>query len=506
MISEKKIQFLEKQGFKRSVIENFMNYKIDKYILWFLSMNKKGLVISEQEAILLNNYFEKSSDPKATKREFLETLSKAKEFDKNEKRKIKNIIHKFDNGYYVSVLNASDLYEEGTVMSNCVGGYEQSVYSGEVGIIALKQPSGKTVAHIQISKNGLISQNFAKANTPIKKEYWMMIVDFFNKNSKSVDLSKMFGESYYVNCHGSLIKEISLSIPTAISVYVKNGKKEQQQIDGFEVKRFTSSNSYTTLSLNSKEELIDFLENKKKEILVEYDDMISQVLATSASSMYLSDEIKEKIFGNKKGSYYMKGDDYDLSEIDPRTYYPKEGAEEIEIDVPRAVQPINGFQILPPREDARVYDEGDRNDVQQGVERPVLNEVFVNIGRPLRRADVVMEAPRAVEMEQNMREEILAALDENLDEEKVENKLDYIEIPFTGDYGVDDNTVNSFEKNLMDADEAVEEVKMIENAEELGGDMAMENAPIPDVQEPLNEIVLPPEPFEEIMRRAKKNN
>ena len=321
MINQKKIDFLIKQGFDKNVIKLLVDCGVEKHIMWFLAMIKKGAIdnINENDIKIINFYFEKTAASKVKSMEYLDALSVARKFEQNEKRKLKNQIYHFKNGFYISILNPVDLREEGVAMSNCVGTYEERVSLGIVGLLALKQPSGKTVAHIEIKKNGLIGQNYAKANTRLGKESWMMILEFFEKHSKLVDLSKLFGESYVVTYRGGNIDEIILSIPTSVNIFVENGIKKIDQINGFEAKRFAPDYKLeeSAIKITSQSDVAEWVESKKREVIKSYDELIVQILATTASKLFLSDNIKERIFGSKKNSYLLKGENYNLSEIDP---------------------------------------------------------------------------------------------------------------------------------------------------------------------------------------------
>jgi hypothetical protein len=227
MASEKKIEFLVKNGYSREAINTFISYGVDKSIIWFLNMHKSGQIknFDENEIKLINNFVQNNAiDRKAS---YKEIVVLAKSFEKNQKRLKNNIIYTFKNGYYVSVLNSIDLTEEGRIMSNCVGGYQSSVECGNVGLLALKNKSGKTIVHIEVKKNGLLGQNYAKANSQMSAENWKMILEFFENNSKDVDLSKMFGESYVLTYSGNnFIDEIIMSIPTSVNISIKEGVKK----------------------------------------------------------------------------------------------------------------------------------------------------------------------------------------------------------------------------------------------------------------------------------------
>jgi hypothetical protein len=322
MVSNKKIEFLVKQGFERDIVKMFIDCGVEKHLIWFLSMHKKGCIeyLNGEDVKMVNSYLEKTSIVKSKKITYYEAHVAARAFNQNEKRKERNKIYNFKNGYYVSILNGCDLAEEGEIMANCVGSYFHRVSGGNIAILALKNPSQKTVVHLEINNNGLMRQNFSKANTQLNKEYWMMILEFFNNNSKSVDLSRAFGESYVTSGRGGFIEDVILSVPTKVNLFLENGDKKSEQIDGFEIKRFTpfSNTKQSIYKKGTQSEVINWIEQRKLETIQSYDDLIMQISSTSASNLYLSDAMKDKIFGTKKDSYLMKGENYNISEIDPR--------------------------------------------------------------------------------------------------------------------------------------------------------------------------------------------
>jgi len=322
MISEKKINFFITQGFDKNVIDLFINCGIYKHLLWFLGAHKKGGIeyMNTEEIKIVNHFLERSKNV-SMDLSYPEMLQQAYLFKKDEERKQKNILYTFKNGYYISLLNSNDLIEEGVLMSNCVGGYQKRVLHKAVGILALKQPSGKTVVHIEIKKNGMIGQNYAKANTKMNHSSWMMILEFFNQHSKTVDFSKFFGESYVATNMDGYISEISLSVPTSINISLSNKGKKTEQIQGFEMKRFIllERHKEASVRINSKAEMLDWITQRKQQAIQMYDELYSEITNTSASNLYLSDNIKERIFGSQKGNYLMKGNDYNFSELNETT-------------------------------------------------------------------------------------------------------------------------------------------------------------------------------------------
>lgn len=450
MASEKKIDFLTTQGFSKDAINLFIEYGIDKNLLWFLGAHKKNIInsLNKEEIILVNKYIESFKD--SVKHSYPNVLKLAMLHKQNQDRKNKNIIYVFDNGYYISILNKEDLKEEASIMSNCVfTHYYGRVEEGQVGILALKQSSGKTVAHIEIQKNGLIAQNYAKANKQMGKDEWTMIYEFFSKNSKGVDLSSLFGEAYVAESHGAYIDEVILSVPTSVNVNLHNGTKQTSEQDGFEVKRFSllPKRSSSTFKIPNKSEIINWIENKKQEVNKFYDELISLVSLTSACNLYLSDEIKEKIFGSKKEAYLMKGNSYNLSEIDPR-FGSKNMTEEGLGDA--MAEPDGEMEI--------------RNDIAIPEDRPLLARPRRRVGN-INRA--LNEEPAPMQAVEN-----LAVVEVAMNEEDMAVAVD--------------EDGQEYEVNMNDMQEVDrEEVNM-----ERGDNEAME------------ELARQPTPFEEILNRA----
>lgn len=485
MVSEKKIEFLAKQGFSRDVINVFINCGVDRNLLWFLGAHKKGMIehLNGEEIKSVNKYLESQKD--STKYTYSQVLELSKLYERNEERKNRNRIYNFANGYYVSILNEQDLRDEGVVMANCVGTYRNRVSHGQVGILALKQSNGKTVCHIEVFKNGLIGQNYAKANSQMNKENWLMVLEFFNNNSKKVNLSDLFGESYVVSAERGYIDDVILSVPTSVNIILQNGVKKIDQYDGFEAKRFSPfhKRNHCVLKISDKLEVLNWIEERKQEVIKFYDDLMTQVEMTSASALYLSDEIKEKIFGSKKGAYLMKGDNYNISEIDPRY-----GSEEKCPEEPAML--LEREELAPDMdiEAPRMVEE----------DAPARRRPHLRIGVPPRdmpepiaaQAEMdEVEMPRDIEVNERR----IAGIDRGVfrgqgqvipdvvqQEVYPDEQLAVVELPVNEEdmvIAVDGNG-NEYQVNIND----VEEVDMVEA--------------------PFNDGIIPPIPFDEILRRA----
>lgn len=326
MISENKIKFFSSQGFEKKTIDALINCGVDKYISWFLAKYKKQELkqidsTTETDIKLCNDFFIKAKVSPEGSMSFNAVLQTSKKYFENEERKKNNIIYRFENGYYISVLNPQDAHEEGTNMSNCITGYGQKIKNGELGILALKQLNGRTVAHIEVKKNGMINQNYAKANAQLNIHFWKMILDFFSKNSKKIDENKVFPHQYQIEHRGSLIYSVGLIVPLNVTSSLHDNRIKQDVSNYFNMKQFhLITDREENINIEKKEDLISLIENKKNEITKEYDKLINFINTTSSPyELYLSDEIKEKIFGSKKGAYLMKGESFNIQEISP--YY-----------------------------------------------------------------------------------------------------------------------------------------------------------------------------------------
>jgi hypothetical protein len=531
MVSEKKINFLIKQGFDKNAISVLIECGVEKHIVWFLTMHKNGSIkdFNANDIKTINLYLtSKASDrsdkvEKLRKDTYSSTLILARKFERTQNRKEKNKIYRFKNGFYISMLNSIDLKEEGQAMSNCVGSYEERVSIGAVGLLALKQPSGKTVAHIEIKKNGLIGQNYSKANSQIIKEYWMMILEFFENNSKTVDLSLAFGESYVATCQGGNVEQIILSVPTSVNVFLDNGIKKSDQIHGFEVKRFIPfyKQQESAFKISSQSEIANWIEQKKQEVIKSYDELITQIVSTAASKLFLSDSIKEIIFGQSKNAYLMKGENYNLSEIDPGNGSNEylEG-EEMDLEVgyenpvpmPMEVAPDERVAIarrpeiqeMPRNNDPQAM-EGDI-ELDGGMRAQARRNVAILLQR--RRRNVVVEddlqnVENQINENDGLKEmEMELAFENEIIEKREEFDAPVVEMPYLGDEGEKEEVaiaVGMAEAGGVgeEYDAIVEDVNgdiygVVEGAE--GGGMGEE--------EPLPGYFGAPEPFEEIMRRA----
>jgi len=491
MISSGKMEFLVKQGYSQDVINFFINCGAEKHLLWFLTLHKKKHIqnLNAEEIKVVNKYLEECKEALKSlssindkSKIYTEALKRAYEYKKDLERKEKNIIHRFENGYYISILNEQDLYLEGRVMSNCVGGYHDSVKNKEVGLLALKHPSEKTVVHIEIKKNGQISQNFSKANSTIGNECWKMILEFFEKNSKKVDFKNIFGDAYITSSGGGYINSVSLCAPLSITHTLEDGQKKISFNDAFELKRFSLDipRESEELKFLNKSDLLKWLEGQKNKITKIYNDLIEQVDLTNSSNLYLSDEIKRKIFGNHKNAFLMKGEKYNISEINiyqsplnQDVAYENDDVEEVMNDVQEDVQArvVEERVVREINEVARILPRiVGQNELNTAPAPHRMNEIYGNVefeGDDLPFFENEMEPCKEEERAENTGNQPHTEEQEPVPNMGIEN------IPPNG----------------------VQFYEIVNGAEIHYEDLNVDEIPMA--------VEMPPTPFEEILRRAK---
>lgn len=486
------MDFLINQGFDKDIINLFINCGVEKHLLWFLTVHKKESIksLNAEEIRLVNDYLNRGNLLKLKKATYAETLKCAMDFQKNEKRKNNNKLYEFENGFYISLLNAIDLKEEGELMSNCVGTYDYRVENGSVAILALKQYNGKTVAHIEIKKNGLIGQNYAKANSKINSEYWMMILEFFKNNHKEVDLSKLFGESYLATYFGDHINDIILTVPTAVKMFIDGGEKKMEQTNGFEIKRFASfpNQNECAKKFSSQDDVLNWVEERKQNLIKTYDELKTQILETAASKMFLSDKMKERIFGNKKDSYYMKGDAYKLEEINPA--YGESSTEAIIRD---ELAPMDRMEMEPNRELEPIGGELPYDYNQEPEGREAMGEIM-EMDADAGPEEEVMEEQMAEPMEEERMPRRPVIIFERLRNALLNNGNERVENNF--------ETVPGIYVNGENGELRLEEVEYLGGYNAVDGIEVPENFPIEEAEYPAEMQVMPPEPINEIIKRA----
>jgi hypothetical protein len=326
---EKRKEFLIKQGYSREMIDLLSSYGVKRHMLWFLRelkhSHKKEIIEISSTIKLINDHIERSGKNKfKTIHEAIMSASA----ERSRMNGLENVaIHRFEDGHFITYIPYSELSNEAVVMSNCVGNYVTGVKEKERAILALKSPDGDTLVHFEILKNGLISQHFEKANMPVRPKYWRYIAEFLKANSKKIDSNKHFGFGWQFHMSSPKLKSIrgghsegsyvdatvNCVIPKKISKSITNEGfvSEIELCDN--VKTFKHKIPSLHYSGLDKGELIKKLRNFRSEMSKSIDEIISNVESTDGEDMFLSDELKEKIFG--KGCYLMNGDDYGIMDM-----------------------------------------------------------------------------------------------------------------------------------------------------------------------------------------------
>lgn len=297
-----------------------------EYLEWLsVKINKENLIDKYDREKLKNiintiiDYCNKSYVTSSFRNKTIyEMFIYAKEQENLLKNKELRVLHKFDDGHYIINLMSEELIEEGEYMSNCVGDYRNKVKSKRLAILALKNKKHKTIAHIEVLKNGAIYQNYEKANMPIRYKNWKYVTTFFKKNKKEpINLSNKelgFNFMWNLKMERQALK-VFCNIPEQIRFRLTSEGELEKEYDPIDIKGFGVTpflNEKREAFFENKKELIDYLNKYKENITNRITDMIKSIKITNGEMLFLSDEIKEKIFGE---SYLMKGCDYKHEEI-----------------------------------------------------------------------------------------------------------------------------------------------------------------------------------------------
>ena len=178
-----KEKYLRDRGYSLDLINFVKECGAQKHMVWLVEKLakidfKRGT--KEKEAItVLSNHLEKLNANKY--KSFEEALRTAIIERKKEKMLKENILHKFNNGYYIVNVPADCLMAEAKDMSNCINDYKEQIKARTCAILALKNKRDKTLVHFQIKKNGALDQLYEKANKDVRLEYWNYIAKFFDQ-------------------------------------------------------------------------------------------------------------------------------------------------------------------------------------------------------------------------------------------------------------------------------------------------------------------------------------
>ena len=319
--TEKKKEYFIKQGYSRFIIEQLEQCGVSKHMLWFLTQldYKSEYPKMSAEVIenikIINEHIE--SMGKNTFKNIQDAFESACSENAKKKSLLKNALHIFKDGYSIVLLEQKDLYNEGLSMSNCVGGYKDRIVSKERALLAVKNPEGDTVVHFEIMKNGMLAQNFEKANMPVRNKYWKYVYEFLEQNSKYIPDSKHFGFAW----SGSVTtgsRGISISANCIVPIGIlKSIDSKGNLVSSVErsaiVKSFNIKIPKVSLCEFEKKDFVKKLNDYKAEMIKSFDEIITSVELTEGRNLFVSDEVKARIFG--EGFYLMKGDDYNALDI-----------------------------------------------------------------------------------------------------------------------------------------------------------------------------------------------
>lgn len=416
----KKKDFFLKQGYSEQLIEHLEKLGVKTHMFWFLT-NLTRLASSKQNVytgeyknliILVNEHLESTTKNKFKTFEDAVTMIVRK---KEKEERIKhNTLHTFADGHYIVRLTHQDLGDEGRFMSNCLSTYADRVKSNECCILALKNKKNETMVHFQVQRNGAISQNYEKANTSVRYKYWKYVNEFFNTHSKKINTDKFFDFGWRLHINRLNIINLEALLPTSVIHKMNNKGEKQVEIEGSSiVKKFDYvlplKVDFTSFD---KVEIIEKIQHLQITTNNIFDELLKEVEITEGKNLYLSDEIKEKLFG--KNGFTLKGNDYQFNDLlhglygENRDVQILENAAREDIAEERGPEaPLRGFRelgrlvrqqalgrnIAPPEmpgevdiEDMLEEDDGDGGDAEaehqeQQEQRHVAENPGALIGR-----------------------------------------------------------------------------------------------------------------------------
>lgn len=333
-ISKRK-EFLIKQGYSSKLIDTLESCGVTKHMLWFLSQFK-GVTDNVEHPYdfkdkikMINAHIEFKG--KNTFKNLDEAYKSAYVEEYRKKSALKKAIHTFKDGHTIVLLKPNDLQAEGMWMSNCVGNYTERVSSKERAVLALKNSDGTTLVHFEILKNGALAQNFEKANMPVRNKHWKYVNEFLKLNSKNIPSSKHFGFVWRTSMDFNN-KGINISaecvIPKRISKHMDGRGQMVTTLESSDtLKEFRINIPKVKFYEFEKEAFIKKIKEAKSDIIKSLDDIIANVEITDGENLFVSDKMKETLFG--EGHYAMKGDGYNLLDL---TMFHHEPVEEAPIE------------------------------------------------------------------------------------------------------------------------------------------------------------------------------
>src|ERR1035437_7183010 len=269
MVTSKKIEFFVKQGYNKSDIDFLIECGVDKHLISFLNMFKMGYVNSSDKENIksINNYLINGAGRTIT-------LITEDLFNQNQKKHLTS--------------------SKSSSLKQAPHGRDAYVYGAyKPKRITYKQLLNEAISY---SKNEI-----RKANNIIYKlqnNYYISIIEPQDCYEEGTSMSNCIVDyDYKISPKGNI---------GILALKKQNGKTVVH------IKNIIPCEILNNIITKDKIEIVTALKKHKEQINQKVDDMIERLLITSASKLYLSDNIKEKIFGH---SYTMKGNDYNFSEI-----------------------------------------------------------------------------------------------------------------------------------------------------------------------------------------------
>ncbi len=330
MTTNKKENFLIKSGRSIETI-NFCN-KINvnqKDIVWLVNRiekeyNKISLNSDDRTTTIFKNNIEKVvryldlssvSHKNFIKKRGLQNA--IKEANKNLEDQLSvqsRILHKFNDGCFIINLTHKELGFESIKMNNCLSDYRKVVENKSVCILALKNKNSKTICHLEIDKNGCITQAFEKGNKELKYETFNYIQDFFKiyedkniyKKIKKLGLSTLY--SIDLNRTNNNIPIVESFFPTKLSKSVLDEDEISIDLDSCKkIRNYVNSKVCSEyLDKGDMKDVVEKLEEYKKYIENNINNMILSIEKSHDNFFILNDEIIEKIYQKKPKSITLK--------------------------------------------------------------------------------------------------------------------------------------------------------------------------------------------------------
>jgi len=327
-MQENKKKYLLESGYSKDLVDFVLKTKSDKYLVYIvkcLHKHKNEFLndgLTEElfnKIVLLNSYLEKTK-ASITDEKFISFFKGIQiEYKKIKEIKSKSL-YKFKDGYFIlNLFDQPNLLEEKEQMSNCIDTYLSKIRNKEVVVLALKDEMCKSIVHFEVYKNGSIKQIFEKANLPLKSNHWSYIVEFFNNNHKKINFQSILTHGFDFYWSTNMFEggcDISCVLPKSVQTELTTDGLVRKFTSGVEISKFSISThnkelkkSYLNVEKNKLiNDLTIFGENINKKIK----QLTKIISSTNPEQLYLSDEMKKKLFGD---DFLLKGDTFEISEL-----------------------------------------------------------------------------------------------------------------------------------------------------------------------------------------------